>query len=145
MAVRVLVVDDSSFFRKVVSEILNRDSHIEVIGTAVDGADAVAKVEKLKPDVITMDIEMPVLDGISAVRKIMALADRASALAPADPRVTAVIDAVSCNGRKPFGAIAYITSVATMVANVSASVARCERSPKATTRLRCSSSASSRR
>lgn len=72
MAVRVLVVDDSSFFRKVVSEILKGDSHIEVIGTAVNGADAIEKVEKLKPDVITMDIEMPVMDGITAVRRIMA-------------------------------------------------------------------------
>lgn len=72
MAVRVLVVDDSSFFRKVVSEILKGDGHIEVIGTAVDGADAIEKVEKLRPDVITMDIEMPVMDGITAVRRIMA-------------------------------------------------------------------------
>lgn len=73
MAVRVLVVDDSSFFRKVVSNILNEDSHIEVIGTAVNGADAIEKVENLKPDVVTMDIEMPVMDGITAVRRIMAL------------------------------------------------------------------------
>lgn len=72
MAVRALVVDDSSFFRKRVSEILGSDGHIEVVGTAVDGADALVKVEKLKPDVITMDIEMPVMDGITAVRKIMA-------------------------------------------------------------------------
>ena len=71
MAVRVLVVDDSSFFRKLVSEILNADVHIEVVGTAVDGADAISKVKKLKPDVITMDIEMPVMDGITAVRHIM--------------------------------------------------------------------------
>lgn len=72
MAVRVLVVDDSSFFRKLISGILAEDGHIEVIGTAVDGADAIEKVEKLKPDVITMDIEMPVMDGITAVRRIMA-------------------------------------------------------------------------
>ncbi len=72
MAVRVLVVDDSSFFRKLVSEILNADGHIEVVGTAVDGADALVKVKQLKPDVITMDIEMPVMDGITAVRHIMA-------------------------------------------------------------------------
>lgn len=72
MAVRVLVVDDSSFFRKVVSEILKVDGHIEVVGTAINGADAIEKVEKLKPDVITMDIEMPVMDGITAVRRIMA-------------------------------------------------------------------------
>lgn len=72
MAVRVLVVDDSSFFRKLVSEILSGDAHIEVVGTAINGADAIDKVEKLKPDVVTMDIEMPVMDGITAVRRIMA-------------------------------------------------------------------------
>ncbi|RUO29917.1 chemotaxis response regulator protein-glutamate methylesterase [Aliidiomarina sedimenti] len=72
MTVRVLVVDDSSFFRRRVSEILNADDNIEVIGTAADGAAAVREARSLKPDVITMDIEMPVLDGISAVRQIMA-------------------------------------------------------------------------
>lgn len=71
MTVRVLVVDDSSFFRRRVSEILNADGDIEVIGTAVDGAVAVEQAKSLRPDVITMDIEMPVLDGISAVRQIM--------------------------------------------------------------------------
>lgn len=71
MTVRVLVVDDSSFFRRRVSEILNADPEIEVIGTAPDGAAAVQEAQSLKPDVITMDIEMPVLDGISAVRQIM--------------------------------------------------------------------------
>lgn len=73
MPVRVLVVDDSSFFRKVISNILKEDTHIEVIGTAVNGADALEKIEKLKPDVVTMDVEMPVMDGITAVRRIMAL------------------------------------------------------------------------
>ncbi|RUO43051.1 chemotaxis response regulator protein-glutamate methylesterase [Aliidiomarina taiwanensis] len=72
MTVKVLVVDDSSFFRRRVTEILNESPHIEVIGQARDGEDAIAKARKLQPDVITMDIEMPVLDGISAVRRIMA-------------------------------------------------------------------------
>jgi two-component system chemotaxis response regulator CheB len=71
MAVKVLVVDDSSFFRRRVSEIINGDPRLEVIDTAVNGKEAVEKVAKLKPDVVTMDIEMPVLDGISAVRQIM--------------------------------------------------------------------------
>ncbi|MDH5437162.1 MAG: response regulator, partial [Gammaproteobacteria bacterium] len=71
MAIRVLVVDDSAFFRKVVSEILGSDTSIEVIGTANDGQEAIARTNELKPDVITMDIEMPVMDGITAVRKIM--------------------------------------------------------------------------
>jgi two-component system chemotaxis response regulator CheB len=71
MKIRVLVVDDSSFFRRRVSEILNNDANIEVIATANNGQEAVEKALQLKPSVITMDIEMPVLDGISAVKKIM--------------------------------------------------------------------------
>lgn len=71
MAVKVLVVDDSSFFRRRVSEILEQDSDIKVIDFAVNGQEAVEKAASLRPDVITMDVEMPVLDGISAVKKIM--------------------------------------------------------------------------
>ncbi|MEO6697053.1 MAG: chemotaxis response regulator protein-glutamate methylesterase [Gammaproteobacteria bacterium] len=73
MPVRVLVVDDSGFFRRRVTEILNADPEIEVIGSASNGQEGVDKVVQLKPDVVTMDIEMPVLDGISAVRKIMSM------------------------------------------------------------------------
>ncbi|EOI6419747.1 TPA: chemotaxis response regulator protein-glutamate methylesterase [Vibrio cholerae] len=72
MAIKVLVVDDSSFFRRRVSEIINSESRLEVIDVAVNGKEAVEKAARLKPDVITMDIEMPVMDGISAVREIMA-------------------------------------------------------------------------
>lgn len=72
MAIRVLVVDDSSFFRRRVSEIINSESRLEVIGVATNGKEAVEKALELKPDVITMDIEMPVMDGITAVKQIMA-------------------------------------------------------------------------
>lgn len=68
MAIKVLVVDDSSFFRRRVSEIINSESRLEVIDVAVNGREAVDKARTLKPDVITMDVEMPVLDGISAVK-----------------------------------------------------------------------------
>ncbi len=71
MTIRVLIVDDSSFFRRRLTEILNADPQLEVIDTAIDGREAVNKALSLKPDVITMDIEMPVLDGISAVREIL--------------------------------------------------------------------------
>lgn len=74
MAIRVLVVDDSSFFRRRVSEIINSESRLEVIDVATNGREAVEKAQRLKPDVITMDVEMPVLDGISAVKEIMASA-----------------------------------------------------------------------
>tara|TARA_R110001583_G_scaffold26571_3_gene95740 strand:+ start:11317 stop:12495 length:1179 start_codon:yes stop_codon:yes gene_type:complete len=73
MAIKVLVVDDSSFFRRRVSEIINKSPALEVIGTANNGQEAIDMVAKLKPDVVTMDIEMPVMDGITAVKKIMAV------------------------------------------------------------------------
>jgi two-component system, chemotaxis family, protein-glutamate methylesterase/glutaminase len=73
MVAKVLVVDDSAFFRKRIVEILEADSHIEVVGTAADGREAIRQVSLLKPDVVTMDIEMPVMDGITAVRRIMAI------------------------------------------------------------------------
>lgn len=72
MSFKVLVVDDSSFFRRRVTDILNNDPDLEVIDVAVNGIDAVEKAIALKPDVITMDIEMPVLNGIDAVKQIMA-------------------------------------------------------------------------
>lgn len=72
MTVRVLVVDDSLFFRQRLTVMLDADAHIEVIGTACNGAEAVSRANELKPDVITMDIEMPVMDGITATKKIMA-------------------------------------------------------------------------
>lgn len=71
MPVTVLVVDDSAFFRQRVSGILNADPRINVVGTAENGQVAVSKAVSLKPDVITMDYEMPVMNGISAVVEIM--------------------------------------------------------------------------
>ncbi|MGC9456087.1 MAG: protein-glutamate methylesterase/protein-glutamine glutaminase [Halothiobacillaceae bacterium] len=71
MAMRVLIVDDSAFFRKALKEVLTADGFLEVIGEAVNGREAVEKAARLEPDVITMDVEMPVMDGISAVREIM--------------------------------------------------------------------------
>ncbi len=71
MPVKVLVVDDSGFFRRRVSEILSADPNITVVGTAVNGREAIDQALTLKPDVITMDYEMPTMDGITAVRNIM--------------------------------------------------------------------------
>ncbi|EAQ31865.1 MULTISPECIES: protein-glutamate methylesterase/protein-glutamine glutaminase [Idiomarina] len=71
MTVSVLVVDDSAFFRRRVTEILESNSQIKVIGSANDGRQAVEQAKSLRPDVITMDIEMPVMNGIDAVREIM--------------------------------------------------------------------------
>ncbi len=72
MAIRVLIVDDSSFFRQQIKAIINAHPQLTVVGEANNGREAVDKAQALKPDVITMDYEMPLMDGISAVREIMA-------------------------------------------------------------------------
>jgi two-component system chemotaxis response regulator CheB len=69
--IRVLVVDDSALMRKIISDVLSSEPEIEVIGKAINGQDAIEKTTRLKPDVITMDIEMPVLDGLQALGYIM--------------------------------------------------------------------------
>lgn len=69
--VRVLVVDDSALMRKLIPQILATDSSIEVVGTAMDGRFALKKIEELKPQVITLDLEMPSLNGIDTIKEIM--------------------------------------------------------------------------
>src|SRR3954464_8216026 len=67
-----MVVDDSVVVRKIVTDVLSEDPAIEVVGTAVNGKVAVSKLEQLRPDLVTMDIEMPEMNGIEAVRGIRA-------------------------------------------------------------------------
>lgn len=69
--ISVLVVDDSAFMRKAISMMLERDAEVRVIDTARDGAQALEKIEALDPDVVTMDVEMPRMDGLTALRHIM--------------------------------------------------------------------------
>lgn len=69
--VNVLVVDDSAFMRKLISVFLSEDPRIQVVGSARNGKDGIEKLKELKPDVITMDVEMPVLNGIEALKIIM--------------------------------------------------------------------------
>jgi two-component system chemotaxis response regulator CheB len=69
--IKVLIVDDASFMVKALRDILDTDPHLEVIGSARNGKDAVEKIKKLRPDVITLDVDMPVMDGIQAIRHIM--------------------------------------------------------------------------
>jgi len=70
--VRVLVVDDSAFMRYTISKHLETDANITVVGSARDGLDALEKISSLKPDVITLDVEMPRMDGLAALQRIMA-------------------------------------------------------------------------
>ena len=69
--VRVLVVDDSALMRKLIPMILERDPDIEVVGTAMDGAFALRKIAELQPDIVTLDLEMPRMDGLETLRMIM--------------------------------------------------------------------------
>jgi len=70
-SIRVLVVDDSAFIRHAVSKHLGADPEVEVIGQATDGLDALEQVRKLKPDVVTLDVEMPRLDGLGMLERLM--------------------------------------------------------------------------
>ena len=72
MAVRVLVVDDSAFMRRVIADAIASQPDMEVAGVAHNGLDALLKVEQLQPDVVTLDVEMPDMDGLTALRHLMA-------------------------------------------------------------------------
>lgn len=69
---RVLIVDDSAFMRKAISTMLSEDPSIEIVGQATNGREGLEMAHKLRPNVITMDIEMPQMDGLTALRRIMA-------------------------------------------------------------------------
>ena len=71
--IRALVVDDSAFVRKVVTQMLSRSPFIDVVGAAHDGAEALEMVERLRPDVVTLDLVMPVMDGLEFLRRQMAI------------------------------------------------------------------------
>jgi two-component system chemotaxis response regulator CheB len=68
---RVLVVDDSMFMRRMISDLLNQDAEIEVIGAAKNGQEGLEMARQLKPDVITLDVEMPVMDGVTMLQQLM--------------------------------------------------------------------------
>ena len=74
--IRVLIADDSAFMRKVLQSIFSADPQLEVVGEARDGREAVSQAELLSPDVITMDINMPHMDGLQATEVIMSTRPR---------------------------------------------------------------------
>ncbi|MEK3855095.1 protein-glutamate methylesterase/protein-glutamine glutaminase [Cytobacillus sp. FSL H8-0458] len=70
-SVKVLVVDDSAFMRKLIANLMSEDERIQVIGTARNGEEGLRKIKELNPDAVTMDVEMPVLNGLKALKIIM--------------------------------------------------------------------------
>src|SRR5262245_1851166 len=71
--IKVLIVDDSALVRSILSEVLARDAAIEVVGTASDAHIARDKIKKLNPDVLTLDVEMPKMDGLTFLHNLMRL------------------------------------------------------------------------
>jgi two-component system, chemotaxis family, protein-glutamate methylesterase/glutaminase len=107
--IRVLVVDDSVVVRRIVSDVLGADPDIEVVATAVNGRIGVQKATQLKPDLITMDIEMPELDGIAAVRELRRTGIRTPIImfsTLTDQGATTTLDALAA------GATDYVTKPA---------------------------------
>src|SRR6195256_2643785 len=72
MPIRVLVVDDSAFMRRVIGEAIASQADMVLVGVAHSGLDALLKIEQLQPDVVTLDVEMPEMDGLTALRHLMA-------------------------------------------------------------------------
>jgi len=70
--IKVLIVDDSAFMRKLIQDLLSGHPRIHVVGAARNGEDALKKMSIHKPDVVTMDVEMPVMNGLEALKRIMA-------------------------------------------------------------------------
>jgi two-component system, chemotaxis family, protein-glutamate methylesterase/glutaminase len=103
--IRVLLVDDSSFMRKVLQSIISEDAQMEVVGQAKDGNEAVAMAQSLKPDVITMDINMPHLDGLQATEQIMSQNPRPIVIVSSETRDGAASTLVALE----LGAIDFIS------------------------------------
>jgi two-component system chemotaxis response regulator CheB len=70
--IRVVVVDDSALMRRMITNLIERDPAIRVVGAARDGREAIALVEELRPDIVTMDVRMPVMDGLATTEHLMA-------------------------------------------------------------------------
>src|SRR5487761_848822 len=102
---RVLIVDDSAFMRKVLHAIIAADPQLEVAGQAKDGHEAVSMAESLKPDVITMDINMPHMDGLQATEHIMSQNPRPIVVASSESREGAASTLVALE----LGAIDFVS------------------------------------
>ncbi|MCA0375943.1 MAG: chemotaxis-specific protein-glutamate methyltransferase CheB [Gemmatimonadetes bacterium] len=112
MPARVLVVDDSAFMRRLIRDLVEASGEFEVVGTAKDGAEALALVSALAPDVVTLDIDMPGMDGLTVLRRIMATAPRPVVMLSAggsDGVAAATLQALDLGAvdfvRKPSGSV----------------------------------------
>ncbi|MBD2870728.1 response regulator [Paenibacillus arenilitoris] len=115
MANRILIVDDAAFMRMMIRDILTKNGY-EVVGEAQDGAQAVEKYKELKPDLTTMDITMPEMDGISALKEIKKMDGNAKVImCSAMGQQAMVIDAIQAGAKdfivKPFQADRVIEAI----------------------------------
>lgn len=134
MTIRVLVVDDHSVVRQGLRMFLGLDSELEVVGEAVDGAEAVRMVQQLHPDVVLMDLLMPVMDGITATSAIRREFPEIEVLA-----LTSVLEDASVVGAVGAGAIGYLlkdTDAEALCRAIKAAAAgQVQLTPKAAARL----------
>ncbi|GIN83690.1 chemotaxis protein CheY [Heyndrickxia sporothermodurans] len=115
MANRILVVDDAAFMRMMIKDILTKNG-FEVVAEAADGAQAVEKFKELKPDLVTMDITMPEMDGITALKEIKGIDPNAKIImCSAMGQQAMVIDAIQAGAKdfivKPFQADRVIEAI----------------------------------
>ena len=115
MANRILVVDDAAFMRMMIKDILTKNGY-EVVGEASDGAQAIEKYRETNPDLVTMDITMPEMDGISALKEIKKMDPAAKVImCSAMGQQAMVIDAIQAGAKdfivKPFQADRVIEAI----------------------------------
>lgn len=104
MSLNVLIVDDSSFMRSLLTKIFKKSSKIDGIIEAIDGESAIAQYQKERPSLVTMDIDMPGMNGLDAAKKIMALDPKAKIV-----MVTSANKTEMRNEAEKIGSVGYIT------------------------------------